>query len=180
MISTDDECWLLAFHQLNFCDRIYFYFCLLTMYEQTRQVVRNMTVQDESVYWTWLYKMSLSTERDCTRWVCLLNMTVQDESVYWTWLYKMSLSTERDCTRRVCLLNVTVQDESARMYDPVHCFCGWSPPPYVILVSTWRHSRDGWDKAFPVFRTLPLPCIILEAYRRTKNGGGLGTRLVQM
>ena len=56
MISTDDECWLLAFHQLNFCDRIYFYFCLLTMYEQTRQVMRNVTVQDESVYWTWLYK----------------------------------------------------------------------------------------------------------------------------
>ena len=42
------------------------------------------------------------------------------------------------------------------------------------------HSRDGWDQAFPVFRTLPLPCIILNANRRTKNGGGLGTRLAMV
>ena len=28
-----------------------------------------------------------------------------------------------------------------------------------------------------VFRALPLPCIILNANRRTKNGGGMGTRL---
>ena len=50
-------------------------------------------------------------------------------------------------------------------------------PPYVHLVSTRRHSRDRFSQAFPVFRALPLPCIILNENRRTKNGGGLGTRL---
>ena len=48
----------------------------------------------------------------------------------------------------------------------------------VHLASTWRHSRDGWDQAFPVFHALLLLCIILNANRRTKNKGGLGTRLV--
>ena len=50
-------------------------------------------------------------------------------------------------------------------------------PPYVHLASTRRHSRDRFSQAFPVFRALPLPCIILNKNRRTKNGGGLGTRL---
>ena len=45
-------------------------------------------------------------------------------------------------------------------------------------MSTWRHSRDEWDQAFPVFRALLLPCIILNANQRTKTGGGLGTRLL--
>ena len=34
-----------------------------------------------------------------------------------------------------------------------------------------------FSQAFPAFRALPLPCIILNENRRTKNGGGLGTRL---
>ena len=51
-------------------------------------------------------------------------------------------------------------------------------PPYVHLASTWHHSCDRCSQAFPVFRTLPLPRIILNANRRTKNRGGLGTRLV--
>ena len=51
-------------------------------------------------------------------------------------------------------------------------------PPYVHLASTWHHSHDRCSQAFPVFRALPLPCIILNANRRTKNGRGLGTRLV--
>ena len=50
-------------------------------------------------------------------------------------------------------------------------------PPYVHLASTRRHSRDRFSQAFPVFRALPLSCIILNENRRTKNGGGLGTRL---
>ena len=50
-------------------------------------------------------------------------------------------------------------------------------PPYVHLVSTRRHSRDRCSQAFPVFRALALPCIILNENRRTKNGGALGTRL---
>ena len=53
-------------------------------------------------------------------------------------------------------------------------------PPYVHLASTRRHSRDRFSQAFPVFRALPLPCIILHENRRTKNGGGLGTRLYQL
>ena len=51
-------------------------------------------------------------------------------------------------------------------------------PPYVNIASTRRHSRDRCSQAFPVFCTFPLPCIILNANRRTKNGGGLGTRLM--
>ena len=50
-------------------------------------------------------------------------------------------------------------------------------PPYVHLASTRRHSRDRCSQAFPAFRALPLPCIILNANRRTNNRGGLGTRL---
>jgi len=48
-------------------------------------------------------------------------------------------------------------------------------PPRVHLTShTW------WMKpGLPIFRALPLPCIILNANQRTKNGGGLGTRLYQ-
>ena len=42
---------------------------------------------------------------------------------------------------------------------------------YVHLASTWHHSRDRCSQAFP------LPCIILNTNRRTKNRGGLGTRL---
>ena len=62
-----------------------------------------------------------------------------------------------------------------------HVFeCGPLPLPYmyVHLTSTRRHSRDRCSQAFPVFRTLPLPCIILNANRRTKNGGDLGMRLM--
>ena len=51
-------------------------------------------------------------------------------------------------------------------------------PPYVHLASTRCHSRDRCSQAFPVFRTLVLPCIILNKNRRTKNRGGLGTRLL--
>ena len=47
-------------------------------------------------------------------------------------------------------------------------------PPYVHLASTRRHSRDRFSQAFPVFRALPLPCIILNENRRTKNGGRPG------
>ena len=43
-------------------------------------------------------------------------------------------------------------------------------PPYVHLASTKRHSRDRCSQAFPVFRALPLPCIILNANRRIKTG----------
>ena len=40
-----------------------------------------------------------------------------------------------------------------------------------------HHSRDRCSQAFPVFLPLPCTCIVLNANRRTKNGGGLGTRL---
>ena len=38
------------------------------------------------------------------------------------------------------------------------------------------------DQVFPVFRALPLPCIILNTNQRTrtKNGGGLGARLLDI
>ena len=52
--------------------------------------------------------------------------------------------------------------------------------PCVHLASSWCHTRDGWDQVFPIFRTLPLPCIILNANRRTINGGGLGTWLSEL
>ena len=44
-------------------------------------------------------------------------------------------------------------------------------------MSTRRHSRDRCSQVFPVFHAHPLPCIILNANQRTKNGRGLGTRL---
>ena len=53
-------------------------------------------------------------------------------------------------------------------------------PPYIHLASTRRHSRDRCSQAFPVFRALSLLCIVLNANRRTKNGGGLGTRLSKL
>ena len=40
----------------------------------------------------------------------------------------------------------------------------WTLPPYVHLASTRRHSRDRCSQAFPVFRALLLPCIILDTY----------------
>ena len=48
-----------------------------------------------------------------------------------------------------------------------------SRPPCIHLTShTWR-MRLG----LPRFCALPLPCITLNTNRRTKNRGGLGTRL---
>ena len=52
------------------------------------------------------------------------------------------------------------------------------PLPYIHLTSTRHNSRDRCLQPFPVFAALLLPCIILNANRKTKNGGGLGTRLV--
>ena len=45
-------------------------------------------------------------------------------------------------------------------------------PPYIHLTST--HVMNEL-RPFPFCRSL-LPCIILNVNRRTKNGGGLGTR----
>ena len=42
------------------------------------------------------------------------------------------------------------------------------------VASTWRHSRDRCSQAFPVFHALLLPCIILNANRRTKKRGRPG------
>ena len=56
----------------------------------------------------------------------------------------------------------------------MRCFCGWSPPPYVILASTSRppdvtHVMDETRPSL-FFHALPLPCIILNANRKQKNG----------
>ena len=68
------------------------------------------------------------------------------------------------------------------LFKFIHTYLNIAPSPLchfcVHLASTWRHTRDGWDQAFPVFRALPLPCIILNANRRTKIGWGLGTGLL--
>ena len=57
---------------------------------------------------------------------------------------------------------------------------GQRPPP-PPPTSTGCHSRDRCSQTFPVFCALPLFCnIILNGFRRTKNGGGLGTRLILM
>jgi len=53
----------------------------------------------------------------------------------------------------------------------------WTPPPTSTLASTRCHSRDRCSQPFPVLCALPLPCIILNENRRTKNGRGLGTWL---
>ena len=51
--------------------------------------------------------------------------------------------------------------------------CG--PLPHVHLEFTRRYSHDMCSQAFSA---LPLPCIILNTNQRTKNGGGLGMRLL--
>ena len=48
-----------------------------------------------------------------------------------------------------------------------------SYPPDVIHVI-------GVPRLSPFFTALPLPCSILNANRRAKNGGGLGTRLLHI
>ena len=63
------------------------------------------------------------------------------------------------------------------LYRLLHELVDGQCPPYVHLASTRCHSRDRCSQAFPVFCALPLLCIILNENRRTKNGGGLGTRL---
>ena len=47
-------------------------------------------------------------------------------------------------------------------------------PPYIHLAFTRRHSRDRCSQAFPIFRTHPLPCIILNENRRKKKRGRPG------
>jgi len=61
----------------------------------------------------------------------------------------------------------------------VHELVDGQRPAYVHLASTRCHSRDRCSQAFPVFRALLLLCIILNETEEQKNGGGLGTRLVQ-
>ena len=48
------------------------------------------------------------------------------------------------------------------------------PSPFFVLRFAFSIIH-GSGRAHS--RALPLPCIILNANRRTKNGGGLGTRL---
>ena len=50
-----------------------------------------------------------------------------------------------------------------------HCTSTSRPPDVTHVINETRPS--------PFFALFPLPCIILNANRRTKNGGGLGTRL---
>ena len=45
------------------------------------------------------------------------------------------------------------------------------PPPFFVLRFAFSIIHGSG------FRALPLPCIILNTNRRTKNGEGLGTRL---
>ena len=84
--------------------------------------------------------------------------------------------------RCCCGQNYLSSPERNSLFEFIRSHLNIGPSPlrhfHIHLASTWRHTRDGWDQAFPVFRTLPLPCIILNANRRTKNGGGLGMRLV--
>ena len=66
------------------------------------------------------------------------------------------------------------------MYDPVRCFCGWAPPPYVDLMSTSRPP----DITHMMNETRPSPFFAVfhfvyytECKLKGKNGGGLGMRL---
>ena len=58
-------------------------------------------------------------------------------------------------------------------------------PPYIIFASTSTSRPPNVTNVMdetrpsPFFHTLPLLWIILNANRRTKDGGGLGMRLVQ-
>ena len=54
-------------------------------------------------------------------------------------------------------------------HGPLPTFSTSRPPDVIYVIGVPRPS--------PVFRALPISCIILNKNRRTKNGGGLGTRL---
>ena len=49
---------------------------------------------------------------------------------------------------------------------------GCAPPPLRPPASTWRHARDKWNQAFPVFRALPLPCITCMHWTQTEQKTG--------
>ena len=53
---------------------------------------------------------------------------------------------------------------------------GPSPPTSTLRPPDISHVI-GVPRPSPFFAALPLPCIILNVNRRTKNGGGPGTRL---
>ena len=55
---------------------------------------------------------------------------------------------------------------------PMCCF-GSCSPPYIQLVSTWRHQPDECSQTFPVFAGLPLHVLC----KCQRSRGGLGTRL---
>ena len=77
-------------------------------------------------------------------------------------------SRELGPTRRGFYLSERLAPSPLRYYR-VH-LAPTSRPPDV--------TRDEWPQAFPVFRALPLPCIMKNANRRTKTGR-LETRLVK-
>ena len=111
----------------------------------------------------------------------------------WIWGYKSPKSTPHLHLHYICNNNVVY---GKLLIQAQYCWyktwiisCYWQgrmqhslvprPPPGLphFLFFGFRHSRDRCSQAFPVFRALLLPCIILNENRRTKNGGGLGTRL---
>ena len=63
----------------------------------------------------------------------------------------------------------------------LHVFEYGPLPRSVHVVSTWHHSHDKYSQAFPVFATLLLPCIILNANWTTKMGrpGNEGTGYIR-
>ena len=52
-----------------------------------------------------------------------------------------------------------------------HLFERGPLPPYVHLTSNRRHSCDRCSQAFPVFRGLLLPCIILNKKKKRERPG---------
>ena len=57
--------------------------------------------------------------------------------------------------------------------------CGPLPPTYASHPPDVIHVT-GVPRPSPFFATLLLLCIALNANQRTKNGGGLGTRLMNV
>ena len=75
---------------------------------------------------------------------------------------KLLVFTRKKLTFRVCSIHIWLS----------------VPPPTCTSIS---HPLMWWMRSgLPCFSLcLPLPCIILNANPRTKNGGGLGKRLMQ-
>ena len=100
-------------------------------------------------------------------WLCKQSL------IRWIWISFMYISICHNRDNETVFVNVCMVLKKKRCLIQ-----SGATIQFWDLVSTRCHSCDKCSQAsLPRFHTLPLPCIILNANRRTKNGGSLGMRL---